>query len=322
MHEPLISVIVPVYRAEDYLDRCLKSITGQSCENLEIILVDDGSPDNCPQMCDAWAQRDARIRVIHQRNGGASAARNAGLDAAQGRYIGFVDSDDYIAPDMYETLIGLLQDGNAMASCRFIRVAGDECQQQPKGQAYRLSQHEAIDEFLKRGMISDSFCDKLFEQRLFKTRRFPVGETNEEYTLFLPLLVEADGVAHVEKPMYFYRMTEGSVTDSAWQTDADIVLKHLKEMQGQLKDYGLENNQGAFAEFAAMSAYSTALLLEKNRDRISGRARENLAEYVGIMRRHCLRVMLSGRVSVKDKLLYILIVTKLLRPVYKALGKL
>lgn len=101
----LVSVIVPVYKVEPYLDRCVASILAQTYPNLEVILVDDGSPDNCPALCDAWAQRDARIRVIHKKNGGLSDARNVGLDAASGAYISFVDSDDYIAENFIETLM-------------------------------------------------------------------------------------------------------------------------------------------------------------------------------------------------------------------------
>lgn len=105
MDNPKISVIVPVYKVEKYLDKCLQSIVNQTYKNLEIILVDDGSPDSCPAMCDEWADKDRRIKVIHKENGGVSSARNAGLDAAEGEYIGFVDSDDWIEPNMYEVLI-------------------------------------------------------------------------------------------------------------------------------------------------------------------------------------------------------------------------
>ena len=106
----LVSVIVPVYKVEPYLDRCVASILAQTYPNLEVILVDDGSPDNCPALCDAWAQRDARIRVIHKKNGGQSDARNVGLDAESGAYISFVDSDDYIAENFIETLYDLLHE--------------------------------------------------------------------------------------------------------------------------------------------------------------------------------------------------------------------
>lgn len=105
----MISVIVPVYKVEPYLDRCVRSIVEQTYTDLEIILVDDGSPDNCPAICDAWAERDSRVKVIHKQNGGLSDARNAGMDIATGEYIGFVDSDDWIAPEMYQILYNMLQ---------------------------------------------------------------------------------------------------------------------------------------------------------------------------------------------------------------------
>ena len=103
--QPKISVIVPVYQVEETLDKCVESIIGQTYKNLEIILVDDGSPDNCPAICDSWAEKDSRIRVIHKENGGLCSARNAGMDIAAGDYLGFVDSDDCIEPDMYQLLV-------------------------------------------------------------------------------------------------------------------------------------------------------------------------------------------------------------------------
>ncbi len=109
----LISVIVPVYKVEAYLNRCVESIVNQSYSNLEIILVDDGSPDRCPEMCDVWSQKDKRIKVIHKENGGLSDARNAGMAIATGTYIGFVDSDDWIDRDFYEKLLLTLKENHA-----------------------------------------------------------------------------------------------------------------------------------------------------------------------------------------------------------------
>ena len=111
--DKLLSIIVPVYKAEKHLDRCVESILSQTYGNIELILVDDGSPDACPSMCDSWAKRDWRVRVIHKKNNGASSARNAGLDMASGEYIGFVDADDFVEPDMYETLMKNALENNA-----------------------------------------------------------------------------------------------------------------------------------------------------------------------------------------------------------------
>lgn len=117
-----ISIIIPVYKVEQYLDRCVESVVKQTYENIEIILVDDGSPDNCPVLCDAWAAKDSRIKVIHKENAGVSAARNSGMEIATGEYIGFVDSDDYIEPEMFENLAaGITQSSSDLAVSGFIK---------------------------------------------------------------------------------------------------------------------------------------------------------------------------------------------------------
>ena len=128
--EPLISVIVPVYKVEQYLDECVQSIINQTYKNLEIILVDDGSPDRCPEMCDEYARQDSRIKVIHKPNGGLSSARNAGIDIARGEYIGFVDSDDYIAHDMYEKLYNAFEGTEKIfaVKCNYKRLAEGKLQ--------------------------------------------------------------------------------------------------------------------------------------------------------------------------------------------------
>lgn len=121
-----LSVIVPIYNVEQYLDECIKSIVNQTYKNLEIILVDDGSPDNCPELCDIWAEKDSHIKVIHKENGGVSSARNVGLDAATGDFIAFVDSDDYLDSDMYEIMLTQMREHNAdMAQCGIVRENAD-----------------------------------------------------------------------------------------------------------------------------------------------------------------------------------------------------
>ena len=141
----LISVIVPVYKAEPYLDKCISSIVNQTYKNLEIILVDDGSPDNCPSMCDFWSERDNRIRVVHQSNEGAGGAKNKGLDVAQGDYIGFVDSDDYIEAHMFEHLLRLMESNHdiGIAECNILQVEDDDAQLD-NGQEYKRDVYETL----------------------------------------------------------------------------------------------------------------------------------------------------------------------------------
>lgn len=139
--KPLLSIIVPAYKVENYLQKCIDSILAQTFTDFELILVEDGSPDGCPALCDAAAAKDARIRVLHQKNGGLSAARNAGLDVARGEWIGFVDSDDYIAPEMYETLYKAVQNTGAdLALCDYAAVdeAGIPCLPPYTGLAQRI----------------------------------------------------------------------------------------------------------------------------------------------------------------------------------------
>ena len=126
MNESLISVIVPIFKVEDYLNRCVESLIAQTYHNLEIILVDDGSTDTCPQLCDEWAEKDKRIKVIHKKNGGLSDARNAGIRAAEGEYILFVDSDDWVCADYAESLYRAVESSNSdICECDVIRTSGE-----------------------------------------------------------------------------------------------------------------------------------------------------------------------------------------------------
>lgn len=170
MENKLISVIVPVYKAEKYLDRCVESIVNQTYENLEIILVDDGSPDNCPQLCDAWAQRDRRISVIHKKNGGELSARSAGIEKAHGEFIGFVDSDDWIESDMYAYLIGLAISNDAQVACAAFRNVdiNDKDLSFEDNNSEKLKVYDFKD--IIRYMNEDclwSMCNKIYLRELF-----------------------------------------------------------------------------------------------------------------------------------------------------------
>ena len=165
MENPKISVIVPVYKVEAYLDKCVRSIMDQTYRNLEIILVDDGSPDDCPAMCDAWAEKDSRIRVIHKENGGLSDARNAGMAVATGEYIGFIDSDDYIAPDMYRLLLErMTADGSDIAACGVEMVFEDGTPPRmltPTG-SHVLDNGQAMEAIIREDLLKQPVWYKLY----------------------------------------------------------------------------------------------------------------------------------------------------------------
>ena len=178
MEKPLISVIVPVYKVEQYLDKCIDSITAQTYDNLEIILVDDGSPDNCPQMCDARAERDSRIKVIHKQNGGLSSARNAGLKVMKGEYVCFVDSDDFIEPDMLEKLYSAAsKEGADISVCNFSFVNGNGDVSERTEYAERTYRgDEVFKAYLSVTPFGASVCNKLYGSILIKENNISFDE--------------------------------------------------------------------------------------------------------------------------------------------------
>lgn len=216
---PQISIIVPVYKVELYLDRCINSILNQTFADFELILVDDGSPDSCPQMCDEWAKKDSRIRVIHKENGGAGAARNAALRAAEGEYIGFVDSDDWIAPDMYEYLYGLLKryPEAQIAQCDAIQTS-DEKQEAPicPENIQMWNQKQMMEYFFRiHGEKSNySIWNKLIRRDVLKDFSFVEGTISEDVAANFDFFTHAQQMVSSDKVLYFYFVNRNGVTKS------------------------------------------------------------------------------------------------------------
>ncbi len=219
MNTPLISVVIPVFNIEEYLERCVSSVCEQTYTNLEILLVDDGSTDNSGRLCDSLAEKDKRIKVFHKPNGGSSSARNLGISKACGEFVGFVDSDDYISPNMYELLYQAIQTYQAdiaQAGRDEIDAEGNALPNicEPPGQAEFV---EAAD-FLKQLLMHRgdcSFCTKLVKRQLFQGAEFPIGELNEDFKLLVQLLTQVKGIVSLQEQTYhvFYRI--GSNTRKA-----------------------------------------------------------------------------------------------------------
>lgn len=217
MSDMLISVIVPVYNIEsEYLERCINSICKQTYRNLDIVLVDDGSTDGSGAICDKFATEDNRIRVFHKENGGSSSARNLGIKEAKGEYLGFVDSDDYIEPDMYE----LLADAIVKYDAPMAQISRDEIDEQgnrmpdiciPPEQESRVSSEDMMRELLMhRGDCS--FCTRITHKALFVDREFPIGKLNEDFFLLTHMLTDITHLVILPKQCYhvFYRMNSNS----------------------------------------------------------------------------------------------------------------
>ncbi len=250
----LISVIIPVYNIKEYLPRCVESVCAQTYKNLEILLVDDGSTDGTGALCDELAGKDGRIRVYHKENGGSSSARNLGIKKAHGEYLGFVDSDDYIEPDMYEKLINVLTENKGLIA----QIGRDEVDASgtkladicvPPGELTRYSAKDFLKELLlHRGDCS--FCTKLVAKELFAKEQFPVGVLNEDFHLLVKMLPRAETVYSVPGYGYhvFYRI--GSNTRKENKDDfsrvyadnvdnADMVLAMVKESYPELEEIAI-----------------------------------------------------------------------------------
>lgn len=221
----LISIIVPVYKVEKYLEECIQSVLSQTYRNLEIIFVDDGSPDDCGKICDKYAAQDDRIKVIHKENAGVARARNSGLDIARGDLISFIDSDDYVAADAYERLFRVMTASDAdcvVGSCVMVYedengnvVKKDDAVSTPEQETnYEVrSSEEAMKDVLIKG---SAVWNRLFKRHVFETLRFPVGRVNDDEVTALHAYDLCKKIVFTKIPAYFYRIRANSITTSAF----------------------------------------------------------------------------------------------------------
>ena len=249
----LISVVVPIYNVEKYLTRCLEALLKQTYTNLEIILVDDGSNDGSSAICDEYAEKDSRIKVIHKENGGSSSARNAGIEAATGKYIGFCDSDDYPEPDLYENLykIFLTYEDVYMAQSMSSDYLEDGTMvkgpYKDSGEVNFISREEMF-RMLMLHVGDSSFCTKLILADYMKQFRFPVGRLNEDLELLLRMNNGIPGVYSWERNGYNIELRDGSNSRNVFrQSFYDAVLvnsnKAFEIMEEQYPQYREETER-------------------------------------------------------------------------------
>ena len=230
---PTISVIVPVYKTEPYLRRCVDSILAQTFPDFELILVDDGSPDNCGLICDEYARQDSRVLVIHQENRGLSAARNAGIDWVMANsgseWITFVDSDDRIHPNMLERLLRAnLECGTQISVCNHIRVSSDDtpdCPQQSEPVVY------SWDVMYEKYWVAVVAWGKLYSRDCFDQVRFPLGKIHEDAFITHQLLYRKQCAAMIWDPCYFYSPSPNSITQKPWTPQR---MDHFEAIESQI----------------------------------------------------------------------------------------
>lgn len=248
---PLISVIVPIYNVERYLNACVNSIVNQTYSNLEIILVDDGSPDKCPEICDEYAERDARIKVIHQENGGLSAARNAGIDIASGELLTFIDSDDFIAENYVELLYNGMFKFDADISIATFCTFSKENDLDNQAQVLPFEEKTKEECFRRYGSLKAelsmpfiSACNKLYKKELFFSIRFPKGKLYEDAFTTYKLIDNAKKIVFTATQLYFYRLNPQSILGQSFRE------KHLEMVDAFRSgmDYFYQKGENAIAE--------------------------------------------------------------------------
>ena len=292
----MISVIIPVYNVEEYLPACLDSVLGQTYTDLEVVLVNDGSTDSSPAICEEYAARDSRIKVVHQENQGMSGARNAGLAAATGEYINFLDSDDLLEPDAIEYLYNLCRTHDAdLSVCPMLRLERD-------GSIAPYKNHSAINgtevfegrdvmtSYIPLHKQTNTLCGKLYARELFRGLVFPMGKTSEDVFMSYQVLHRVRRAVVDERPVYIYRNRPGSVMKRRIsRRDFDVIEGRLLEKKF------IEENYPELAAHMPVKLCSAAvtLVLRSAADKFSDPEMDKLVK--GVIRENLKAFLHSGQ---------------------------
>ncbi len=233
---PEVSVVVPVYKVEEYLARCVDSVLRQTFDAFELILVDDGSPDNCGKICDKYAEKDERVKVIHKSNGGLSDARNVGIDAATGEWLMFLDSDDWLHPETIKKLYDEAIENNVDVSiCGFGRTVGES----PMVDTEKSAELWTPKKFwLEECVTATIACAKLYRKKCFEHIRYPVGKLHEDEFVTYRILFAQERVAFINQPYYAYFKNPNGIMESKWNPGRLNEIEAIEERLGFFKKIG------------------------------------------------------------------------------------
>lgn len=257
MVNPKISVVVPVYNVEKYFDNCVESLVNQTYSELEIILVDDGSSDGCPQMCDEWAGKDTRIKVIHKTNGGLSDARNAGMKIATGKYISFIDSDDYIALDFFETLLSVMKKENSdIVECGVVKFYEDSRFEKYSDDlaVTTFETESALSGLIAENPFHQHVWNKLYKTKLVKDIPYAFGKLNEDEFWTYQAFGRAQKVSKINKTMYYYFQRSGSIMGESYN------IRRIDALEGKSnRQKYIEKNYPNLALQAKIDFYGSCM---------------------------------------------------------------
>ncbi len=303
----LVSIVIPVYNVEKYLDKAVQSVVDQTYKNIEIYLVDDGSKDGSGKMCDLWKSRDDRIRVIHKENGGLSSARNAALDVCRGDYVYFMDSDDYIDEKTIELMLEVAyKTGARMVEAPFIHVYENKTSVRANFEDIRtMDTVEAIKFDLGAGGGAVSACSKLYVREIFRDYRFAEGKLNEDHFSIVDLLSKAENIAVEPKPLYYYYHRKNSITTKGFSQ------KSLDDLEAAKKNYEIIKTKYPeaidVAEFRL--DYSTLKIIDKIMLSESIEEKELLNNLINNVKKYKKRIIRSPYFTKKRKMSFLLLMT-------------
>lgn len=302
----LISIIVPVYNVEKYIDRCVKSIIKQKYENIEIILVNDGSTDNSGYLCDKWKDIDKRIQVIHKKNGGLSDARNAGLNICSGKFVGFVDSDDWIDSNMYQEMYKLIKQYKSdICMCRIEKTENTRKiitrEFNYTKEPYLFNKEEALEELFK-DKIDVSSCSKLYNVELFKETQFPFGKTNEDFAILYKLFLKSQKIVYTKQVFYYYIERENSITTSVFNKQQFDKYYNCLSMLEYIK-----NNAPSMLSLAKHYTWYQGFCLLKTLylNKLDGLYIKECKSLQKMLTRNILNILFSRNLSFKEKAMYL-----------------
>lgn len=306
MLEDKISVIIPVYKVEPYVRKCIESVAGQTYDRLEIILIDDGSPDRCGEICDECAQNDSRIKVIHRQNGGLSAARNSGLEAATGDYVLFVDSDDYIHKNMVERMHNIAIEKQAdVVVCDYLKVnEGEEKEQlQESGEVIDITDDNRLDYMLgDTKIVFTVVWNKLYKRDLFQNICFPEGKVHEDEFVTYKILHQAEKVCYLRDELYYYVQRKSSIMGEGGNVKT---LQRLDAFQERIQYY--RSRKMMAYEYQMLNHYRYFLTEFINNVYMQGKCtKAQLKPYVQYMRKEIVLHIWKYNISIKTKLGYVL----------------
>lgn len=305
MNSKKISVIVPIYNMEQYLDRCVDSILAQTYTNIEVILVDDGSLDGSPKICDNYAKADSRVKVVHKANGGLSSARNAGLDVASGDYIGFVDSDDYISADMYNLLAKRLEESDCdIANAIYVR-ADENGNTFPSKVPHNTDTEISAEQFVRELMLHTgdvSVCTKLFKAEIFNEIRFSEGKLNEDLLFMLEVFTKINKVAFAAHVGYYYFVRSGSTSSGYGKAVIDMVGNSLTAKNLVYKSY--PNLQKEAQRFAIFQHMAYLLIIPASE---SVKSNKIYCEAKKYLRKNALKGLFNKHLTLKNKIAIVLL---------------